>query len=158
MTRRYARTVDKILVRADVETVFGLASDVMRWPEILPHYRWVRDLGEGGGGRIVEMAARRERIPVKWTSICVIDPGKHRVYYKHIGGATRGMEVEWILEDDEDGVRVTIVHKMKLEVPIVRSRLGCWITANFFVHHIAAKTLQCMKQLAEEGIRNCVVQ
>ncbi|MGH7568687.1 MAG: SRPBCC family protein, partial [Gemmatimonadales bacterium] len=52
------RTVDRIRIHAPLERVFALAQDVERWPEILPHYRWVRFLdrraavggGSGGGG------------------------------------------------------------------------------------------------------------
>ena len=33
------RTVDERLVAADADRVFQAASDVERWPAILPHYR-----------------------------------------------------------------------------------------------------------------------
>jgi ribosome-associated toxin RatA of RatAB toxin-antitoxin module len=153
------RTVDETLVRSDIETIFRLASDVARWPKILPHYRWVRMLGAQDGYEKVEMAARRGWIPVKWTSLCRVEPARHRVYYKHIGGATRGMEVEWSLVEEGDSVRVTIVHEMTLTTPIVCSKLGRWIVGRFFVHHIAGRTLRRMKELAEEGkAESCVVQ
>lgn len=159
MTPASTQTVDQILVQADIDTIFRLAADVEHWPSILPHYRWVKMLGFQDGFDKVEMAARRDWIPVKWTSLCKIDPVRHRVYYKHIGGATRGMEVEWRLEDEQGSVRVTIVHEMTLNVPIVRSQLGRWITSKFFIHHIAGQTLRCIKELAEEGmIDKCVVQ
>src|SRR5437870_12133994 len=47
-------TVDCISIHAPLERVFDVAQDVEGWPEILPHYRWVRflerDATEGGGG------------------------------------------------------------------------------------------------------------
>ena len=36
------RTVDQRLMRAPIDRVFAAAADVERWPEWLPHYRWVR--------------------------------------------------------------------------------------------------------------------
>jgi ribosome-associated toxin RatA of RatAB toxin-antitoxin module len=153
------RTVDHIIVQSDAETIFRLASDIERWPSILPHYRWVKMLGAHDGEQTVEMAARRGWIPVKWTSICRIEPARRQVYYKHIGGATRGMEVLWTLENEGDGVRVTIVHEMTLSIPIVRSVIGRWIVGRFFVHHIAGRTLLRIKELAEkERADKCVVQ
>ena len=54
-------TVDRILIPAPLERVFAAAATVERWPEILPHYRWVRFLERRESGSIVEMAAWRPR-------------------------------------------------------------------------------------------------
>ncbi len=145
------RTVDEILVRADTDTVFGLAADLQRWPDILPHYRWVKVLSERDGQREVEMAARRGQIPVQWTAVQTVFPDQHRIHYSHTGGATRGMEVEWSLTRAGELVRATIVHELDLKAPIVRTSLGRWIVGRFFVHYIAGRTLRTIKRLAEEG-------
>ena len=52
-------TNDRLVMRAPVERVFAAASDVERWPSILPHYRWVRMLERRSDGGVVEMAAYR---------------------------------------------------------------------------------------------------
>jgi hypothetical protein len=39
-----------IMMRGPLPRIVELAADVERWPEILPHYRWVTLLA-GGGGR-----------------------------------------------------------------------------------------------------------
>ena len=50
--------------RAPVEACFRAGADVERWPEILPHYRWVRfQRRDGFGTGRVEMAARRRLRP-----------------------------------------------------------------------------------------------
>ena len=41
-------TVDTIAIASTPEVVYRLASDVERWPDILPHYRWVT---RGGNAR-----------------------------------------------------------------------------------------------------------
>jgi len=51
--------VDRIVIQAPLGSVFAVASDVERWPEFLPHYRWVRVLERRPGGALVEMAAWR---------------------------------------------------------------------------------------------------
>jgi ribosome-associated toxin RatA of RatAB toxin-antitoxin module len=156
MTRLCNQTVDQVFVRADAETVFRLAADIDRWPEILPHYRWVKQLGAQENQRLVEMAARRGWIPVKWTSLQKVSQASKRVYYWHVAGATYGMEVEWIIDEEADGVRVTIVHDLDLRKPIVRTLPGRWIVGRFFVHHIASRTLQRIKELAEGRVDKCV--
>src|SRR3712207_2435558 len=57
---RRMRTVDERIVSAPLATIFALAADVERWPEHLPHYRYVRfHERDAEGGGIVEMSANR---------------------------------------------------------------------------------------------------
>src|SRR5215510_9036024 len=59
--RKHAmRTVDEIVMHAGPERCFRFGAEVERWPEWLPHYRWVRfRRKEGFGTGLVEMAAVR---------------------------------------------------------------------------------------------------
>lgn len=143
------RTKDSILVEADIDKVFDVAADVERWPEILPHYRWVKVLDVYSGNPKVEMAARRGWIPVKWTAVQTVRPAKYCIRYVHTGGPTRGMKVEWRLKKEGRSVRITIVHDLTLDAPIVRSVIGQWVVGNIFVHYIATQTLHRMKELLE---------
>src|SRR3954467_11161217 len=61
------RTVDERFVRSRLATIFQLALDVERWPELLPHYRYVRfrERASDDGGA-VEMAANRPFGPLNW--------------------------------------------------------------------------------------------
>lgn len=159
MSSSTTRTVDSINIRADPDVVFRAAADTRHWPDILPHYRFVRVLEENDNGQIVEMAARRGFIPVKWTSLQWVDPRWRRVYYRHIRGATKGMYVEWIIEPRQDGTRVEIVHELSLTTPLVRSAAGRFIVARFFIHHIAGQTFRHIKRFVEMGgVRECDVQ
>src|SRR5258708_3546517 len=110
------RTVDRIRVHAPFSRVFAAASTVVRWPFILPHYRWVRVLDDG----LVEMAAWRPfgggliKYPTWWVSEMTVDRPAGEIRYRHVRGITRGMQVVWrLVEDDESsegGVEVEIVH------------------------------------------------
>ena len=62
-----------IIIGGPLPRIVELAADVERWPEILPHYRWVTLLGGGGDRKVVEMAARRGRIPLRWRAVQKID-------------------------------------------------------------------------------------
>src|SRR5688572_26867841 len=91
------QTETTIDIRGPLPRIVALAADVERWPQILPHYRWVTLLGGGGDRKVVEMAARRGRIPVRWRAVQEIDrTGPTPVIaYRHIWGVTRGMDVAW---------------------------------------------------------------
>lgn len=139
---------------------FRFACQVHRWPELLPHYRWVR-FHEGGpeAGGIVEMAARRDfgalGWPVWWLSRMWVEPDRLTVRYRHIDGITRGMDVLWQMEPAGSGTRVTISHQWPdgprfagLLGPVV----GRGVIGPLFVHVIAGRTLQHLAKHAARGM------
>ncbi len=141
-------------MRAPVERIFRLAADVERWPERLPHYRYVRPLpGEPGEPRErrYAMGARRGPIPVSWKAIQRPLPERNEIEFEHIGGITRGMQVRWRLEPDRDAVNVSIEHDLRLGWPIVGELVASRIIGPHFIEAIAARTLGRIKQLAEAG-------
>src|SRR3989442_10935980 len=109
-------TVDRILIRAPIDRVLEVASEIERWPQILSHYRWVRFLERRNGGGTVEMAAWRPfgplRYPAWWVSEMTVDREAREIRYRHVRGITRGMDVAWRLPSAprRAGGAVTIVH------------------------------------------------
>ena len=151
-------TKNEILIRAGAAEVYGLAAPVERWPEILPHYRWVRVLEDGGEGRrVVEMAALRNFIPVRWRAEQRLFPEVPRIVFRHVGGVTKGMEVEWVFAPQDDGVvRVSILHDLERGLagwPLVGGVVADRVVGPFFVSNIAGKTLGRIKELAEARAR-----
>jgi ribosome-associated toxin RatA of RatAB toxin-antitoxin module len=140
------RSVD---IRAEAGAVYAMAQDVARWPKMLPHYRWVTVLRESSGMRVVEMAARRGVIPVRWTALQTLDPATPRIGFEHLSGWTRGMRVSWIFERLDDGTRVTIVHDLDGSRGALRDWFESRVVGDFFIQSIAGKTLARMKELAE---------
>src|SRR5713101_883803 len=117
--------VDRTLIRAPLDRVFAIARDVERWPEILPHYRWVRMLERRADGGKVEMAAWRSfgpaplRYPAWWVS---------------------EMHVEWLLQPSTGGgVAVEIVHRWSGPGwPLVGALAADLVIGPVFVHGIAS--------------------
>ncbi len=149
-------TKNEILIRAEAAEVYGLAAPVERWPDILPHYRWVRILEDDGEGRrVVEMAALRNFIPVRWRAEQLLFPDVPRIVFRHVGGVTKGMEVEWVFAPQGDGVvRVSILHDLERDLagwPLVGGVVADRVVGPFFVSNIAGKTLRRIKELAEAG-------
>jgi hypothetical protein len=158
------RTVDRIAIGAPIEAVFTAASEVERWPELLPHYRWVRILerrtGADEGGvpsrdALVEMAAWRPFGPLKyptwWMSEMWVDRPRWEVRYRHVRGITRGMVVEWRLRPAGEGTRIDLVHEWAgPEWPLIRRPAAEWVIGPVFVHGIASRTLAGLKRHVEQ--------
>ena len=141
--------VNEIFVAAPARTIYELAAATERWPQILPHYRYVRVLSENGAQRTVEMAAWRGAIPIRWTAAQTNDRLAPRIVFHHMRGWTTGMDVAWTFHEDSRGTLVRIEHALAFRFPVASEWLGQHVVCDYFVHDVAAKTLACMKRLAE---------
>ncbi len=151
-------TLDELFVRAPVRTVFAIARDVLHWPTHLPHYRFVRfrETSPDGGG-IVEMAANRPFGPFEWptwwlSEMQVIDrsPTGPSMRFKHIGGMTTGMDVEWAFEERDGGTFVRLVHVWNgPRWPLIGVFAATAVIGPVFIHGIASRTLAGLARVAE---------
>lgn len=144
-------TATTVAMYGELDRIVELAADVERWPDILPHYRWVTLLEGGGDHKVVEMAARRERIPVKWRAIQEIDRGGATpvIAFRHIRGVTKGMDVDWTFDQQPDHVNVTIRHDFRPPWPVVGGLVAERIIGPHFVGYIAGQTLAKFKEIVE---------
>lgn len=140
------RTLDRLRFRAPADRVFTAAADVERWPELLPHYRWVRRREHTQNGGVVEMAAWRPfgplRYPTWWVSRMEIDRNRFQVRYRHIEGITRGMDVVWELLPAGTETDVTIIHEWSGPAwPVIGALAAELVIGPVFIHGIASRTL-----------------
>ncbi len=148
-------TGNSILMRAPKERIFETAADLELWPKILPHYRYIHFYEKGPTRNVVKMAATRSGIPISWVSEQVIDRDALEVRFHHLKAFTKGMRVVWTFTDTADGVLVEILHELRFRFPPL-APLADKIIGGFFIHHIANRTLRCMKaylENAESGLR-----
>jgi hypothetical protein len=141
----------QIHIDAPLERIFPLAAEVERWPERLPHYRYVRRLPAANGERRFAMGARRGPIPVRWEAIQRPLPDERRIEFLHTGGVTRGMRVAWRFEPVAAGWEVSIEHELRLGWPVIGEVAAERVIGPQFVEAIARRTLRRVKALAEAG-------
>lgn len=158
---RPMETVDETMVDAPLERIFQLAKQVEDWPTYLPHYRYVRFRQRAGdGGGLVEMSANRpfEIGPVRlswptwWLSEMSISTaaGNPSIRFRHVGGITKGMDVEWSFTPRDRGTLVRIVHVWDgPAVPLVGIWAAQLVIGPVFIHGIASRTLAGLAAVAE---------
>lgn len=153
-------TIDEHFMAAPVDLCYRVAADVERWPEILPHYRWVRFHERRGfaTGR-VEMAAWRAfagpvRYPTWWVSEMSADEQEPCVRYTHVEGVTRGMDVRWEFRPAGAGTQVRIVHAWGgPRWPLIGRLAAERVIGPLFVSAIARRTLAGVGREAERRAR-----
>jgi hypothetical protein len=150
------RTIDERVTTAPADACFRAAADVERWPEILPHYRWVRFRQKQRFGQgVVEMAAWRHfgplAYPTWWVSEMDVDAERRRVIYRHVDGITRGMDVLWeVLPAANGSTLLRIVHEWTgPSWPLIGGFAANHVIGPHFVHFIASKTLKGIAREAE---------
>ena len=149
--------IDEHATPASPSRVFRTAADVERWPDILPHYRWVRFREKRGfADGIVEMAAWRDfggplRWPTWWLSEMHSDPDAPLVTYRHIGGITKGMDVRWeFIPAVGGGTLIRLVHEWDgPEWPLISGIAANLVIGPHFVSAIARRTLAGVCAAAE---------
>lgn len=140
--------VDEHTVCAAPADCFPVAADVEHWPDWLPHYRWVRfhEKKAFGTGR-VEMAAWRDfagplRYPTWWVSDMHVDENEPAIYFRHVDGITRGMDVKWSFLPVEESTLVRITHSWSGPAwPLIGPFAWKAVIAPRFVSVIAGRTL-----------------
>jgi len=154
------RTIDERLVRAPAERMFQIAFDVERWPELLPHYRYVRFRERMHGTGVVEVSANRPFGPLGWPTWWIslmevqqtagmLQPA---IRFRHIEGITRGMEVQWSFTPVTNGTHVTVLHLWNgPSWPLVGDIAARAVIGPVFVHGIASRTLAGLARAAEGG-------
>jgi ribosome-associated toxin RatA of RatAB toxin-antitoxin module len=163
------KTVDEQVVRAPVETMFELASNVEAWPSHLSHYRYVRfHQRRADGGGLVEMSAFRPfhilraargtilRInwPTWWLSEMSVDAERPAIRFRHVRGITKGMDVEWTFDPVAAGTHVRIVHLWDgPPAPLVGRWAAMFVIGPVFIHGIASRTLAGLAAVAEREAR-----
>lgn len=88
--------------------------------------------------------------PTWWKSEMTIDTSRPAIRFRHIGGVTTGMDVEWTFVREHGGTRVRIVHVWDgPHWPLI----GVWAAINVigpvFIHGIASRTLAGLAAVAE---------
>ena len=141
-------------MQASRAEIFETAANLENWPKILPHYRYIKYLERDSDRNVVIMAATRSGIRISWTSEQIIDREKVEVRFHHLKAFTKGMFVVWTFKETPAGVLVEIVHDLNFRVPPL-APLAEAIVGDFFIHHIANRTLQCMKTHLETKGKNC---
>lgn len=136
------------LIRAPRDRIFEVTSDLARWPEMLPHYRWVTFRETRGDGGIVDMACWAGRVPLSWTSDLVVDRECREVHFRHLRKWTKGMHVVWTYTPQADGsVRVCISHELKFRIPplapVAERVIG------HFIDQVAQRTLATFRARLE---------
>ena len=100
------KQVNSITIKAPLNKIFLAASDLTRWPEFLPHYRYNRFLTHTPSGGTVRMSCVRSGLVTTWVSEYLIDTKRCQLHFEHLKStlnASVGMKVVWNFKKKPNG-------------------------------------------------------
>jgi len=141
------------LIHAPKEKVFSMVSQLLRWPEFLPHYRFVREIKEltvtpRQNELHLQMSAVGGWFPATWRALYYSNPETLELHFEHTAAFTKGMRVVWTLTPVSEGTQVEILHELRF-----RFQALAWLMEPVlrfgFIEPVARKTLARFKLLLE---------
>ncbi len=149
------QTHNSVVIDGDLDSVYNYASQVEKWPQILPHYRRVDILEPGARERLVSMHCIRAFGPIhwpcKWRAKQNLSPEDGRILFSHVSGPAKGMKVEWKLNRTPKGIETSIHHDLQSKTPW--GRLYAGFIGPVFIQAIAGQTLNRIKALVESEVK-----
>jgi ribosome-associated toxin RatA of RatAB toxin-antitoxin module len=146
----------EITIQAPLAKIFAAASDLARWPEFLPHYRYNRFLSHTPSGGLVKSSWVRSGIPATAVVEYRIDTEKRQLHFHHLKStlnATAGLTAIWTFKKLANGaIQVSITHEFKRKWPLLKLPGRDWIVAKFFINDIADRTLAGLKRKVEAQV------
>lgn len=130
--------------------VLAVATPVERWALLLPNYQWVRYHGRSGQGTVIQFAAWRGLLPVRWTAEQIVFAGEGRIVYRHLRGLTSGMWSEWRLTQAAGAVDVTVSHSWQPSWPVI-GEVFASLACSLWVAPLTAATLAGLTRVVRSG-------
>lgn len=88
--------------------------------------------------------------PTWWLSEMQIDNDRPAIRFRHIGGITTGMDVEWAFLPHAEGTHVKLLHVWNgPRIPLVGTLAAVAVIGPVFIHGIASRTLAGLARVSE---------
>jgi hypothetical protein len=92
--------------------------------------------------------------PTWWLSEMRVDGQRPAVRFRHIGGVTKEMDVEWTFEPVDEGTHVRVVHAWDgPHWPLIGVFAATNVIGPVFIHGIASRTVAGLGREAEGRTR-----
>ncbi|RIK45480.1 MAG: hypothetical protein DCC58_06290 [Chloroflexi bacterium] len=90
------RWTHEVTIDGEAATVYDLASDLARWPNLLPHVRYTRQREDNDTW---EIGYARFGFPLRCVCRCVAVPEQREVRLVHISGPGRGLAERFLVRN-----------------------------------------------------------
>lgn len=90
------RWTHEVTIDGDAASIYDLASDLTRWPNLLPHVRYTRQREDNDTW---EIGYARFGLPLRCVCRLVAGPGQREVRLVHVSGPGRGLAERFLVRN-----------------------------------------------------------
>ncbi|MHB9155826.1 MAG: type II toxin-antitoxin system RatA family toxin [Endomicrobiales bacterium] len=142
-------TRDSMFIRAALPDVYACARDLEKQHEFIPGYMPAEVTVTDAGETVVTRAAEIDGKTMRWRSR-VFFRENVSIGFEQIEGRLKGMKIEWLFEQAPGGTKVTIVHDVRLKVPLL-GRVIERLAVKPVIDRLTAGVLAGLKRRMEGG-------
>jgi len=112
-------TRDSIKINEKIDKVYKVARDIERQHEYISGYSPSKIVAAvDNGGIIIERTAVLNGKLMKWKSKAEFEENK-TIKFEQLEGKLKGMKIDWLFNESDEGTEVEIVHDFKLKIPVI---------------------------------------
>jgi coenzyme Q-binding protein COQ10 len=111
-------------IRGELNRVYELVADMESYPRFMPSLNRLEVLERGEGWTVTAWDTSISGMNFRWQERDDFDEANRRITYRQIKGDLKRFEGEWRVEEEADGVRVTLKVDFDFGVPMLSSLLN----------------------------------
>ncbi len=120
-----ARVDASILIRAPLETVYGLAKQVEEFPQFMPDLDRVTVLERRDGvPTVTEWVGNVEGRQIRWVEDDAWDDAQHLCRFRQRDGDFERYEGTWMFTPEGEGTRTAITVEFEFGIPLIGNLLS----------------------------------
>ena len=139
----------KELIRGERTKIYELIADMESYPRFMPSLNSLQVMERGEGWTVTSWDTSISGMNFRWQERDEFDAKNTRISYRQISGDLKRFEGEWIVEEAEQGVNVTLTVDFDFGVPMLSSLLNP--VASLKLRQNGEAMLRAIKSRCETG-------
>lgn len=111
-------------IRGDRKQIYDLISDMESYPRFMPSLNSLKVLDRGEGWTVTSWDTSISGMNFRWQERDEFDPENTRISYRQVTGDLKRFEGEWIIEEVDGEVNVTLTVDFDFGVPMLSTILN----------------------------------
>ncbi|BBB90954.1 MAG TPA: SRPBCC family protein [Methylomusa anaerophila] len=110
-------TMHAVEINADLETVYDMCANVLKWPEYFPPCKQAKIISEKDNVQVIEITAQSNETEFTWQSERILYPGSYRIDFRQSrpGPLVKYMQGVWRAIKLNKGVLLTLEHAFEVK-------------------------------------------
>jgi len=112
------------VIKAPKEQLYTILKDMEKYPEFMKDLKSVKVLERNENTTLTAWETSLVGRKIKWVEKDIFDDIRQHISYQQVSGDLQKFEGEWILDEVEEGTKVTLTVDFEFGIPMVAGLLN----------------------------------